>query len=1299
MRVPILQKFIPIYKSRGVIELIEARDRTMFVIDIPAGMYTDTNPFLLVSDGNEHLMSILQGLQDSGDFAETQVTTTERETQEEYQWSDMTDADVRGGNWLGEVADETARLALSPSDGDLCYQLDTNALWIYAGTSWGTVTSHYEEYFVNHLGSQDFHRWLGSRSIEELDTYFETNTFSTTVSTYVFREDINQLQRLTAIQTTNNLIYDFTWSDISSEDMQTGLTYEGEVADETARNALSPDDDDVVFQIDTRTFYHYTSSAWSEVSVSNLTTLFVDHIDMGSNEYTWADITDEDVNVGVGLWLGEVADETARLALSPTESDLCYQISTNSFWEYDEQLTSSWIEVSIEYVLRNHLDTDNYGSTYLGSFSIAELDTHFDTNTFDTTNSSSYVFREDIQQVQRLTSVTTTGLQSLLSFDSVEELDLHFDTNTLSDENSTYVYRPDVQEIQRLTAVQQKSEEVAGDNIDRWRDLPNDMTVAVGIEFNGTLTTEDVVNADFQNVGSTAPNWRGEVADRTTVDSPEDGDIVYQTDTGFFYTYNGTAWSEPVSVTDLFVADTRIDREWEIPTFAPGYRGYYPATISGSTYTVPDVSNPQAGDWVIPDGFADQTGVHALLTWNGTAWSPVVGGVENYITSYDTSLNHGFFDHDETLYTSPVIAADTQVYFYRGDIFPDRSDSNAIQELVSVREVSITPEWVGGNQTDAQIETYFEENPYDPDKVYYVHRNSGEVEKITQSPGWAIFNSGERGELARTELTLDDTQLQRNRNGTLGLTLANNAITTNIIGMFRAFAALTQGANTYTFRRILNLLTRYITLVAGAYDDNTPIHILNGAPPLPVNYLELLDALSDDDFPDLQRWDRLPTSTTFTVDGQGYADDAWADLDTLVSTDSTSTTLEFTWSDMSDADIRDGDRWRGEVADAAARQALTGLQGGDAVFQLDDGTLWEWNSFDNNWLDVTSKPGDTLTDYVGSIGDLNVVFLNQGYTDEELNTYFETNTFSTSHSTYVYRTGDVNQLQRLTAVTSVSTAPYDSVSGLSADELTITDRLATDAEIDIEIDDVIPVSGSSDSYTWADMTDSDVRGGSWLGEVADETARLALSASDGDLCYQLDTNALWIFNGTAWSNVTSHYEEYFVNHLGSQDFHRWLGSRSIEELNTYFETNTFSTTVSTYVFREDINQLQRLTAVTITQTLPEGANPRNPGETITSSITENLRIVTALSAGDTTYTYRKKLNVYLNWSDLIVGDTILGSIPIYEVYANHNISGNTELPTDLTDQQSYFAWNDSNGATAWFAWTNEQAEQQIIAWS
>ena len=132
---------------------------------------------------------------DDGLFRRVELTGT---TTNQYTWVDMTDADVDGGNWLGEVADETARVALSPSNGDLCYQLDTNALWHY-GTVWDTVTSHYEEYFVNHLGSEDDEQWLGSRSIAELDTYFETNTFSTTISTYVFREDINQVQRLTAV--------------------------------------------------------------------------------------------------------------------------------------------------------------------------------------------------------------------------------------------------------------------------------------------------------------------------------------------------------------------------------------------------------------------------------------------------------------------------------------------------------------------------------------------------------------------------------------------------------------------------------------------------------------------------------------------------------------------------------------------------------------------------------------------------------------------------------------------------------------------------------------------------------------------------------------------------------------------------------------------------------------------------------------------------------------------------------------------------------------------------------------------
>ena len=937
-----------------------------------------------------------------------------------------------------------------------------------------------------------------------------------------------------------------------------------------------------------------------------------------------------------------------------------------------------------------------------------------------------------------------------------------------------------------------------GGAIRRWRNLPKNTTVTVHLEFDVNLSTEDVTSASFNNVGDTAPNWRGVTDDRTSISSPADGDIVYESDGEAFYTHNGTEWSEVSDAASVFASMASFT--WADITDED--------VNVGVGLWLGEVANEAARLSLSPteSDMCYQISTDNFWEYDETTSVWTERSIEYYLRNHLDGDNYG------STYIGSHSVAELNTYFDThtfdttdSSTYVFREDIQQVQRLTAVGEGSVV--WLGQSQSDTDISAYFESNTFDSNTLYFVHHaDDNEVVQITNLAGWVDFNTYGLGDINPSHFTLDETGLALSGDGTLGITLDEATISENVLGEFRIRVTLREVDSIYNIRQLLNLLTRYIILVAGTYDDNIPIHILNGAPPLPVNYLELLDALSDDDFPDLQRWDRLPTSTTFSVEPQAgtpnytwaditnddiigdgvwhgeiattdgvtgaagdlawdigrgvlrlnigsdswtvvhatqlftnhigddpgrylgsfsieelnthfesnafsttqstyiYREDInqvqrlvsvadWADLNSLVSGSGDA----FTWVDVSNADIRHNARWRGEVADTTALDALTGNQNGDIAFKLDDGTIWQYVDLTQSYRNVTSKSGYTFIDHIGTDGQ-DSIFLLDGYTDAELSTYFETNTLSTTQSTYVYRTGTVNQLQRLTAV-SESTAPYDSVSGLSADELTITDRLATDAEIDIEIDDVIPGSGSPDSYTWADMTDSDVRGGNWLGEVADETARLALSPSNGDLCYQLDTDALWLYFGTSWDTVTSHYEEYFVNHLGSQDFHRWLGSLSIAELDTYFETNTFSTTVSTYVFREDINQLQRLTAVTFTQTLPEGANPRNPGEAITSSITENLRIVTALSAGDTTYTYRKKLNVYLNWSDLIIGDTILGSIPIYEVYANHNIFGSTELPTDLTDQQSYFAWNDSNGATAWFAWTNEQAEQQIIAWS
>lgn len=128
---------------------------------------------------------------------------------------------------------------------------------------------------------------------------------------------------------------------------------------------------------------------------------------------------------------------------------------------------------------------------------------------------------------------------------------------------------------------------------------------------------------------------------------------------------------------------------------------------------------------------------------------------------------------------------------------------------------------------------------------------------------------------------------------------------------------------------------------------------------------------------------------------------------------------EYTWEDISDADIRFNGRWRGVVADETARDALPIKHNGDVTFKLDDNTLWEWNRLIGRWDNVTSKPGYLLRDHIPPDSGATVVFLNQGYTDEELDTYFETHELSTTESTYVHRTGDINQLQRLTAITEV----------------------------------------------------------------------------------------------------------------------------------------------------------------------------------------------------------------------------------------------------------------------------------------
>ena len=157
---------------------------------------------------------------------------------------------------------------------------------------------------------------------------------------------------------------------------------------------------------------------------------------------------------------------------------------------------------------------------------------------------------------------------------------------------------------------------------------------------------------------------------------------------------------------------------------------------------------------------------------------------------------------------------------------------------------------------------------------------------------------------------------------------------------------------------------------------------------------------------------------------------------------------EYTWVDISDSDIRFNGRWRGEVADTTARNALTGNENGDVAFKLDDNTLWEWNELSSSWDNVTSKPGYLLIDHIPPESGDTVVFLNQGYTDAELDTYFETHELSTSHSTYVHRTGDINQLQRLTAITEVEAT---------------TENVLGDYVIDY-VHDNGPIVGYIDSY-------------------------------------------------------------------------------------------------------------------------------------------------------------------------------------------------------------------------------------------
>ena len=126
---------------------------------------------------------------------------------------------------------------------------------------------------------------------------------------------------------------------------------------------------------------------------------------------------------------------------------------------------------------------------------------------------------------------------------------------------------------------------------------------------------------------------------------------------------------------------------------------------------------------------------------------------------------------------------------------------------------------------------------------------------------------------------------------------------------------------------------------------------------------------------------------------------------------------QYVWVDVSDDDIRGSGSWLGEVADETARNALTGHQSSDVVFQLDNSTLYEWKA--SAWQDTTSKAGNVLIDHFRP-DNSDVVFLNQGYTDAALDIYFETNTFSTTMSTFVHRTGDINQLQRLTEVTETT---------------------------------------------------------------------------------------------------------------------------------------------------------------------------------------------------------------------------------------------------------------------------------------
>ena len=131
---------------------------------------------------------------------------------------------------------------------------------------------------------------------------------------------------------------------------------------------------------------------------------------------------------------------------------------------------------------------------------------------------------------------------------------------------------------------------------------------------------------------------------------------------------------------------------------------------------------------------------------------------------------------------------------------------------------------------------------------------------------------------------------------------------------------------------------------------------------------------------------------------------------------------QYVWSDISDDDVWGTGRWLGEVADADARLAITTQQNSDLVFQQDTRTIWNWDEFLNEWDDGTSKAQYHLVNSLTGVE--NVILLNDGYTDAELDTYFESHEFSTQLSTYVYRTGDVNSFQKLTAVNELYIADY-----------------------------------------------------------------------------------------------------------------------------------------------------------------------------------------------------------------------------------------------------------------------------------